>query len=61
MTAAGTKAEKSIEEMTDAEFESLLIERRGRMRGLELTSEQRRKAEEYRGSIDHGSDEFRKR
>jgi hypothetical protein len=54
-------SEKSLEDLSDAEFEALLTERRGVMKGLQLTDAQRRKALEYSGSINHGADDLRKR
>ena len=42
-------------------IEALLRERRGAMKGLQMTDEQRRKAMAYSGSIDHGGGELPKR
>jgi hypothetical protein len=61
MSATAKLTEKSLEDLSDAEFEALLRERRGLMKGLQLTDEQRHRALEYSASINHGSDEFRKR
>jgi hypothetical protein len=61
MTATAKMIQKSLEDLSDAEFEALLVERRAAMKGLRLTDDQRRKAETYSGPIDHGSDEIQKR
>ena len=53
--------EKSLDELSNAEFEALLTVGRGVMKGLQLTEAQRRKALEYKGSINHGPDELRTR
>lgn len=55
------EAEKSLEDLSDAEFEALLTERRGATKGLQLTAAQRRKALKYSGAITHGEDGLRKR
>lgn len=60
MSATAKLTEKSLDDLSDAEFEALLQERRGLMKGLQLTDAQRRKALEYSGSIDHGPDELQK-
>lgn len=59
MSATAKPSEKSLESLTDAEFEALLRERRGLMKGLQLTDEQRRRAAVYDGSINHGPEELR--
>lgn len=53
MSATAKPTERALEDLSDAEFEALLQERRGAMKGLEMTEEQRCKALAYSGSIDH--------
>jgi hypothetical protein len=61
MSATAKLTEKALEDLSDVEFEALLRERRGAMKGLQMTDEQRRKAMAYSGSIDHGGGELPKR
>ena len=61
MSELAGKAINSLEDLSDSEFEALLMKRRGRMKGLQLTDAQRRQALEYSASINHGPDDLRKR
>jgi len=61
MSVTAKLTEKLLEDLSDAEFEALLQQRRGLMKGLQLTDAQRRQALEYSASINHGPDDLRKR
>lgn len=61
MSATAKLTEKSLEDLSDAEFEALLQARRGLMKGLQLTDAQRKKALEYSGPMNLGSDDLPKR